>query len=65
MSSILVTLLSCNDFDFERWNICFKENQPDGVDLNSNNLGYCVRKNEGKLYGFRLTGWSKFVYMTI
>ena len=26
---------------------------PDGFDPNSNDLDYCVRKNEEKFYGFR------------
>ena len=30
-------------------NVSFKENKPDGVDTNSNDLDYCVRKNEEKI----------------
>ena len=33
-------------------NISLKENKQDGVDLNSNGLDYCVRKNEGKIRWF-------------
>ena len=52
MLSILGTLTSCSDSNFERWNISFKENKRDGDDLNSNGLTYCVRKNEGKILWF-------------
>ena len=53
MSPILVTLTSCSGSDFERSNIIFKENKPDGLDLSSNGLGYCVRKDKEKSYGFQ------------
>ena len=33
-------------------NVSLKENKPDGVDLNSNDLDYCVRKNEEKILWF-------------
>ena len=33
-------------------NIGLKENKRDGVDLNSDGLDYCVRKNEGKFLWF-------------
>ena len=36
------------DSDFQRSNINSKENKPDGIDLISNGLDYCVRNNEGK-----------------
>ena len=50
VSLILVMLMSRNDSDFERWNICFKENKPDDVDLNSDDLDYCVRNlKQGKI----------------
>ena len=52
MSPILVTLISCSDSDFERPNVRLKENEPGGVDPNSNDLDYCVRKNEGKILWF-------------
>ena len=55
MSPILVTLTSRCDSDFECSNISFSENILNGVDLNSNGLGYCVRKKGGKFYGFRQT----------
>ena len=32
-----------------------KKIKPDGVNPNSNDIDYCVRKNEGKFYGFRQT----------
>ena len=41
-------LMSCSDPDFERLNISFKENIPDGVDLNFNRLNCCIRKTEGE-----------------
>ena len=41
-----------SDSDFEPSNISFKENKPDGVDLNSNGLDYSARKNEGKILRF-------------
>ena len=55
MSPILVTLTSRSDSNFERSNVSLKENKRDDFDSNSNGLGYCVRKNEGKFYGFRQT----------
>ena len=41
--TILVTLTSRSDSNFERSNISLKENKPDGIDLNSNGLDYCVQ----------------------
>ena len=52
MSLILVTLSSFNDSDFERSNLNLEENKADGVDLNSNDLDYCVRKNKEKILWF-------------
>ena len=52
MSPILVMLTLRSHSDFERSNIRLKENKPDGVDLNSNDLNICVRKKE-EFYGFR------------
>ena len=52
MSPILVTLTSRSDSDFERSNVSLKENKPDGVNPNSNNIDYYVRKNEGKILWF-------------
>ena len=61
MSPILVTLTSRSDSDFERSNISLKENKPDGVDPNSNDIGYYVRKNEGKiLWFFGRLRWLSF-----
>ena len=45
-------LTSHSDSGFKRSNISFKENKLDGVDLNSNSLDYCVRKDEGKILWF-------------
>ena len=56
---------SCSDSDFERSNVSLKENKPDGVDLNSNDLDYCVRKNEEKFYGFRQTVLVKLIISPI
>ena len=52
VSPILVTVTSRSDSIFEHSNISAKENKRDGVDLNSNGLDYCVRKNEGKILWF-------------
>ena len=41
-----------SDSDFERSNISLQENKLDGVDLNSNGLDYCVRKNQVKTLWF-------------
>ena len=56
MSPVLVTFTSRSDSDFERSNVSLKENKPDGVDPNSNDLDYYVRKSEGKILWFRKTG---------
>ena len=55
VSPILVTLTSRSDSDSECSNVSLKENKPDGVNPNSNDIEYYIRKNEGKLYGFRQT----------
>ena len=47
--------MSRSDSDFERSNVSLKENKLDGVNPNSNDIGYYVRKNEGKFFGFRQT----------
>ena len=52
VSPILVTLTSRNDSNFESSNVSLKENKPDGVNPNSNDIDYYVRKNEGKLLWF-------------
>ena len=49
---ILVTLTLRSDSNFERSNVILKENKPDGVDPNSNDIEYNVRKNEGKILWF-------------
>ena len=49
VSPILVTLTSRNDSDFESSNVSLKENKPGGVNPNSNDIDYYVRKNEGKI----------------
>ena len=41
-------LTSCSDSDFEYLNISFNESKLDGVGLNSNSLGHCIRKKGGK-----------------
>ena len=51
VSTILVTLTSRNDSDFESSNVSLKENKPDGVNPNSNDIDYYVPKNE--FDGFR------------
>ena len=52
VSPILVTLTSPNDSDFESSNVTLKENKPDGVNPNSNDIDYYVRKIEGKILWF-------------
>ena len=52
MSPILVMLTSCNDSDFESSNVSLKENKPDGVNPNSNDINYYNGKNEGKILWF-------------
>ena len=52
MSPILVTLTSPSNSDFERSNISFKENKPDGVDLSSNSLTTAFESTKEKFYGF-------------
>ena len=52
VSPILVTLMPCSDSDFERSNVNLKENKPDGVNPNSNDIEYYIRKNEGKILWF-------------
>ena len=52
VSPILVTLTSRSDSDFERSNVSLKENKPDGVNPNSNDIDNYVRKNEGKILWF-------------
>ena len=52
MSPILVTLTSRSDSDFERSNVSLKEDEPNGVNPNSNDIDYYARKNEGKITVF-------------
>ena len=52
VSPILVTLTSRRDPDFEISNVSLKENKPDGVNPNSNDIDYYVRKNEWKILWF-------------
>ena len=52
VSPIMVTLTSRIDSDFERSNVSLKENEPDGVNPNSNDIDYYFRKNEGKILWF-------------
>ena len=52
VSQILVTLRSRSNTDFKYSNASLKENKPDGVDPNSNDIDYYVRKNEGKILWF-------------
>ena len=49
MSPILITLTSRSNTNFERPYVSLKENKRGGVDLNSNRLDNCVRKNKGKI----------------
>ena len=52
VSPILVTLTSRSDSDFESSNVSLKENKPDGVNPNSNDIDHCIQKNEGKVLWF-------------
>ena len=52
VSPILVTLMSCNDSDFESSNVNLKENKPNGINPNSNDINYYILKNEGKFLWF-------------
>ena len=63
VSSILVTLTSCCDPNFERSNISFIENELDGVDLNSNALEYCVRKNRGSILRWFSTDLKRLIFL--
>ena len=50
MSPILVTLTSRSVSDFDIFkNVGLRENKPDGVNPNSNDIDYYVRKNEGEI----------------
>ena len=49
VSPILVTLASGSDSNFQRSNVILKENKPDGVNPNSNDIDHYVRKNERKI----------------
>ena len=49
---VTLTLTSRSDSDFERSNVSLIENKPYGVNLNSNDMDYYVRKNEGKILWF-------------
>ena len=49
VSLILVTLRSRNHSNCQSSNVSLKENKPDGVNPNSNDIEYYVRKNEGKI----------------
>ena len=53
LSPILVTLTSRSDSDVESSNVSLKENRPDGVNPNPNDIDQYVRKNE--FYGFGQT----------
>ena len=52
MSPIPVTLTSRSDSNFESSNVSLKENKPDGVNPDANDIDYYVRKNEGKILWF-------------
>ena len=51
VSPILVMLMSHSGSSFERSNISFKENEPDGIDPKPNGFYHCIQKKE--LYDFR------------
>ena len=49
------------DSGFEISNVSLKENKPDGVNPNSNDIDFYVRKNEGKILWF----WAHCIYIYI
>ena len=51
-SPILVTLTSRSDSDVESSKVSLKDNKPDGVNPNSNDIDNYVQKNEGKILWF-------------
>ena len=57
MSPILVMLTSRNDSNFESSNVSLKENKPDGVNPNSNDIlsTTTFERMKEKFYGFRQT----------
>ena len=59
MSPILVTLTSCSGSDFESSNVSLNENKSDGVNPNSDDIDYYVRKNEGKILWFSVDCYSR------
>ena len=61
VSPIPVTLTSRSDSDFESSNVSLKENKPDDVNPNSNDIDYYVRKNEGKIQWFSADCIVKFL----
>ena len=52
VSPILVKLTSRSDSNSESSNVNLKENKPDGVNSNSDDIDYYLRKNEGKILWF-------------
>ena len=62
VSPILVTLTSRSDSEFESSNVSLKENKPDGVNPNSNDIDYYVRRNEGKILWFSADCIYSFKY---
>ena len=54
-SPILVTLTSRSDSDFKISNVSLKENKPDSVNPNSNDIDYCVERIKEKFDGYRQT----------
>ena len=46
------TFTSHSSSNFERFNISFKENKPDGVDLNSKSLTTMFERTKQRFYGF-------------
>ena len=51
VSSILITFTSRNDCNLKSSNVSLKENKPDGVNSNSNDIDYYVRKKIYMVFG--------------
>ena len=60
VSPILVTLTSRSDSDFESSSVSLKENKPDGVNPNSNDITTTFERMKEKFYGFQQTALPKF-----
>ena len=65
VSLVLVTVTSRSDSGVESSNVSLKENKPDDVNPNSNDIDYYVQKNEGKVLWFSADCVSMDCYITV